>query len=202
MLILLTLGIMLAVAWVYAREGLFTAFVMLVNVFFAGLLTFNFFEPLADGIVGLLGFVRGYEEMLAMTVLFCAFLGLLRLVTNSLSDTVIEFPAKVQQIGGAVCGLLTGYLLSGFLICAFQTLPLPQHFLGYEPRHEGESALRRIMPPDRVWLAMMHRAGTHAFARGQEELPASDALADRYPTFDRYGTFEMNYYRFRRVPEK
>ena len=90
-----------------------------------------------------------------------------------------EFP------GGAVIGLAAGYLVSGFLVAAVQTLPLPDNFLGYEPRVEEG---RRYFPPDRIWLATMHRAGAVPFSR----------TAD---TFDADGTFTLRYGRYRRYSE-
>ena len=77
--------------------------------------------------------------------------------------------------------------------------------MGFEPKYEaGTQGLRRIMPPDRVWLALMYRAGAFAFATSDEDASASDngsafekAYAKHY-TFDRKATFEMRYARFRR----
>ncbi len=210
MLILFTILIMVGVAWAFLREGVFTAATMFVNVLLAGLLTFNFWEPLADTLAGPSGqsFLKGYEDVLAMVGLFCVFLGGLRTLTNNLAKTKVEFPGGVDQVGAAVFGLLTGYLVSGFLVCALQTLPWGQHFLDFELRASNEPAFRSVMPPDRVWLALMHRAGTHSFGRAElseqerAETPASTDAADYYRTFDRFGTFESNYYRFRRVPDR
>src|SRR5262245_3446056 len=167
MLIAFTLAVMGVTAYVYFREGIFTAAAMLVNVVVAGLLTFNFFEPLAGGMGRLFRrtFLQGYEDFFALIALFCLFLGLLRALTNHFNSGLVEFPAAPQQFGAAVFALLAGYLTAGFLVCAMQTLPWDRHFLGFEPRAREESFLRRVAPPDRVWLALMHRAGTHAFGR-------------------------------------
>jgi len=48
LLTVLTILVTLAVGYAYMREGLFTAFCMCCNVLIAGLLAFNFFEPLAE----------------------------------------------------------------------------------------------------------------------------------------------------------
>src|SRR5262245_58566687 len=165
MLIVCTLAIMLAVAYLHAREGLFTAVTMLVNVLAAGMVAFNFWEPLAS-LFGS-GALKPYADILCLTFLFCVTLVVLRTITNNLNDTQIEFPPVPQVLGGGVVGLLTGYLLSGFLICALETLPWGQHFLDFEPRSENASGLRSVMPPDRVWLAMMHRASTSSFSRAR-----------------------------------
>ena len=63
-----------------------------------------------------------------------------------------------------VFGLLTGYLLAGFLLCMIQTLPVQPNFLGFEPYVPGDvagkeksSVWRKFCRPDVVWLSMMHR---------------------------------------------
>ena len=47
-LALLTIVLMVAVGYAYLREGLLTAFTMFCNVFLAGLIAFNFWEPVAS----------------------------------------------------------------------------------------------------------------------------------------------------------
>src|SRR5262249_38719843 len=159
---------------------------------------FNFWEPLA-ALFGS-GFLKPSADILCLTLLFCVTLVALRTITNQLNDEQIEFPPVPQALGGGAVGLLTGYLLSGLLICALETLPWGQHFLDFEPRTDNESALRSVMPPDRVWLAMMHRASTHSFSRSRGNVRGA-AIDDEYHTFDPTGAFETNYLRLRRVPD-
>jgi hypothetical protein len=199
MLIVCTLLVMAAVAYFHAREGLFTAVLMLVNVLVSGLLAFNFWEPMAS-VFGS-GALKPYADVFCLVLLFCASLIVLRVITNNLNDEQIEFPPAPQALGGAAVGLLTGYLLSGFLICALETIPWGQHFLDFEPRSDSESALRAVMPPDRVWLAMMHRASTHSLSRSRDLSQAPRGTDDEYHTFDPNGAFEINYLRLRRVPD-
>jgi hypothetical protein len=192
MLGFLTVVVMAAVGYAYWREGLLTAFAMLCNVLVAGLVAFAFFEPIANELEPMFegSFLAGYEDALSLTALFSLTLGLLRLVTNSLARTEIDYEPLLQQIGSVLVALVMGYLVAGFLLCTVQTLPWQQHFLGFEAQVErGESRLRRLMPPDRVWLALMHRAGIGPFAR------------DETPTFDADGSFELRYFRLRRYKE-
>ena len=204
LLAVLTLIIMLLVGYAQLREGLSTAFIMCCNVFLSGLVAFNFWEPIATAMEPNVGAVlHGYEDAIVMILLFCLTLGALRSATNFLSRTQIRFPEAVQQGGGAVFGLLTGYLISGFLICLMQTLPWHENFMNFNPRLEGESSLRRILPPDRVWLAIMHRAGAYTFSNDEDSKSAGkyssgDRYIDKYRTFDKYGTFEQRYWRYRR----
>src|SRR5262245_9060772 len=104
----LTVIVMLAAAWAYLRQGLMTAFMMCCNVFAAGLIAFNFWEPIADTLDAMFAgtFLKGYEDAIALTGLFCVSLGLLRLVTNFLCSSYIEFPAALQYGGGIFFSLV------------------------------------------------------------------------------------------------
>jgi hypothetical protein len=212
MLILFTIIIMAAVAYAYLGEGLITGSLMCFNILLAGLIAFNFFEPLADMIER---WTAGsdfadYVDALCLVVLFCLALGLLRLLTNSLQPLQIDVQGVVQSIGGAAFGLVAGYLVSGFLVCVLQTLPLHENFMGFTPTYEPASGVRDFLPPDRVWLGLMQYAGDHGFAapepprRIRPPLPkdlANDSI-DHSATFDKYGTFELRYARYRRYGDK
>ncbi len=187
MLIVLTILIMLAVAYAFFLQGLQTAFAALVNVFLAGLIAFNFWEPIATELEQQLNgtFAQGFEDWLSLMVLFCVSLLALRLITNIIAKTEPELPAALQQGGATLCGLLTGYLTAGFIICAMQTLPIPEDFLGFSARIDPAGGTRRFLPPDRVWLAMMQRGSL-------------GPLSTDGDGFDPRGYFELGYMRHRR----
>jgi hypothetical protein len=190
---LLTLFIMLIVTYAFWQEGALTAFTMMCNVFAAGLVAFNFWEPLAAEIDPLLAgiFLHGYEDSVCLMLLFSLTLGLLRLATNNLSNRLVEYHPVLQQGVSVVCGLITGYLASGFLLCVLQTLPWHRNFMGFEGKVEPDASgakFRRVLPADRVWLALMHRASLGPFSR-------------EAPAFDADGSFEDRYQRYRREGE-
>jgi hypothetical protein len=184
MLIVFTLVVMGIIAYYHWHEGLFNAACLLACVFLSGLFAFNFFEPLAGLIESMIdrSALQGYEDFLSLVILFCVALGLLRAATNAINNKEIEFQPVLNQVGAGFIALITGYLLSGFLICAMETLPWSQHFLGFEPYQETEMKTRSLVPPDRLWLALMHRAGIAALSRGEGSR-----------TFDPEGAFESNY---------
>jgi hypothetical protein len=87
-------------------------------------------------------------------------------------------------------GLLTGYLVAGFLICVAQTLPFDEHFLKFDARVEANAPgakVRRVMPPDRLWLSMMHRASKASLSWDDDS------------AFDPDGSYELRYSRERRA---
>jgi hypothetical protein len=194
MLIVFTVVLMLALAYAFVREGLLTALSMTANVFLAGLVAFNFFEPLADTLDELMlegSFLEGYADYLSLVLLFAVSLGVLRWATNNLATSEMDLPPLLQQGGALVCGLLAGYLLAGFLLSAMQTLPVPQNFMGFESTVQTpEKPVRRVLPPERVWLALMHRAGLGPLSWGTG------------PTFDHDGNFELRYNKLRRYKQE
>jgi hypothetical protein len=199
MLTVFTVLIILVVGYAQCREGLFAALALCVNVLLAGLLTFHFWEPLADQLDALFGGggLSGFEDAFVLTFLFAAFLSVLRLATARWAPGPFQFTGYIQQIGGGLFGLLAGYLLAGFWSCVLQTLPWHENFLGFRPRLEAESAMRSYLPADRVWLALMRHAGAGPFAWKRSD-PSADNIYDRFATFDADATFELRYLRYRR----
>jgi uncharacterized membrane protein required for colicin V production len=199
MIVVATLLIMLAGAYAQYRNGLFTSVAMLFMVFISGLVAFGFWEPIADFLDRVFqnNALAGCEDMIALTLLFSVTLFALRVATNYIAPDLIDEHGALQHFGGAAVGLVTGYFVAGFLICAVQTLPLDERFLGFEPREPGEPAYRSIYPSDRVWLTMMRHAGAVPFS-WKEEDPEATTSMERYATFDRDGTFELRYLRYRR----
>ncbi len=198
--------IMLGTAYAQYRNGLFSSFAMLIMVLISGLVAFGFFEPLADLLDPVFqnNALSGCEDMIVMVLLFAATLFVLRLATTYLNTEMIDEHGHLQHLGAMAVGLLTGYFLAGFLICAMQTLPLDVDFLGFEPREANEvndRPYRPFYPPDRVWLSMMRQASAGSFSWKDERDPKTEAAVDRYVTFDREGTFELRYMRYRRNTE-
>jgi hypothetical protein len=189
MLTFLTVLVMFGVAYAFFREGVLTALTMLVNVLLAGLVAFNFWEPLAGEVESVLRgtFLEGYEDCLCLTALFSLALGGLRVCTNNLANATVEYHPGLQQGGSALVGLVTGYLVSGFLLCVLQTLPWGQHFMQFDATIDPQGGkIRRVMPADRVWLALMHRASVGPFAAGDEGFDAEGSFEQRYARLRRY----------------
>jgi Colicin V production protein len=187
-----TLIVMLIVAYAAVREGLLTAMATLINICIAGVVAFEFFEPLADGLDGLVKgtMFAGFEDSLSLFILFAPTLALLRLLTNNLAPQEVELPALMQQFGAGAVALVSGYLLAGILVVFLQMLPLGENFLDFQYQVEPNgSKARQFLPPDRIWLSMMNRAGSGPFSQG-------DAV-----TFDPEGTFGIRYARGRRYKD-
>src|SRR5579884_2624838 len=126
MAVVLTLLMMAVPAGLYAwLEGATRAFLMACNVFLAGLLAFNFWEPMADALEPSLAgsAFAGFEDAFCLMAVFCGALTLLRLGVNRLVPREPEQLPAVRRAGAALFGLAAGYLAAGFLVCVLQTLP-------------------------------------------------------------------------------
>ena len=203
MIMIATLVIMLACAWFQYRNGLFTSVTMLIMVFLSGLVAFGFWEPIADILDPMFQnqALAGCEDLIALMSLFCVTLLALRVAAIYLNPEMIDEHGALQHLGAMGVGLITGYFVAGFLICTMQTLPIEERFLDFEQRSSSEPAYRSFFPPDRVWLALMRHAGASPFTWKEEPSPAGDTNLERYITFDRSGTFELRYARYRRSNE-
>src|SRR5579885_3154258 len=102
----LNVVIMAAIAYAFWREGPLTAFAMCANVLVAGLLAFNFWEPLANLLEPFLAgsFMEDTEDALALMAIFLPALMLLRWATNSMAATHMEYPPILYRGGAVVFG--------------------------------------------------------------------------------------------------
>ncbi|GBD36434.1 hypothetical protein HRbin36_01559 [bacterium HR36] len=184
MLELLTVLLTLAAAAWFATQGLFFSATTWLSLWLAGFFAFWLFEPLAYLTEGLLG---PLADAVSLTALFCLGFVALRGARRWLVRQEIVFPIWVERASGAFFGLLIGYALAGFLFCIWQTLPIHQNLLHYNPeRGVG------LGQPDRLWLAVMHRAS-------RQNLRRADPIQDESYVFDPDGSFVWRYSRYRRV---
>jgi uncharacterized membrane protein required for colicin V production len=187
MIAILCVVLILVVAYAHFQEGMFNAAAWCFGTLLAGVVAFNFYEPVADAVGDSL---RGTglddcEDAIALTILFALVFGALKAAVNAIAPREIALPGMAGQAGGAAVGLLTGYLLSGFLICVAQTLPVHENFLGMQPRTDPNKWTRRMFPPDEFWM----RAMTH-FNR--------TSLWSGERNYQWLTNFEVNYARHRR----
>ncbi len=179
----LTVLMLLAAAGVFAWRGLFRGARFFFLTLAAGLLAFNFWEPLAAGLDHLADGAPA-ADALSLSFLFVVFLLGLWLAARWIAPGDMSFSPWVKRLGGAAFGLATGYLLAAILICTLQTLPVGQRFLGYDPeRGVG------LGSPDRVWLALVHRTSGQVLDRLDEDW------------FDADGSFILRYERYRRIAD-
>jgi hypothetical protein len=145
------------------RRGLFRASLACVHVLAAGLVAFHFRGPLAEQLDAVFadGVLHGGEDLMGLLAAFGLAYGGLHWTTNRLAPTRLDYPPLLQRVGAVGFGLLAGYLAAGFLVCGLQTVPGLADAQADPDR--PTAALRRALPPDRVWLALLRHASAHPF---------------------------------------
>lgn len=171
--------ILVAAFWAY--QGLFSSLIMFFESVVAVMLAFGFYEDVHGLWAGSLD--AGLGLPLAFMLLFCASLGIMRVLTDRLIPTGATFNLYVERAGGALCGFFTGLILIGSALVAIQMLPIGSAVLGFErlemnkktglPEHKSLS----IFKPDAfvVGLADMMAdqgrfGGANAFAQAKPDM--------------------------------
>ena len=201
MLLIASIFIILIVGYFQYQNGLSSSVAMLISVLLSGLVAFNLWEPVADLLDTFLqnGALAGCEDLIALVLIFSVSLLLLRIaIFTYLAPDMIDQHGALQFFGAGAVGFITGYLVAGFFTCAMQTLPLDERFMDFEPTGDSKSTFRSVLPPDRVWLYLMRQAGAGSLS-WKEDDPQGRSAPDRFATFDRHGTFELRYTRYRRL---
>ncbi len=137
---LLVLAYLLIMVALWAKYGLFSAFLHLVLVFISVTLAFAFWEVIAVKL--LLAFPQGiaFGWGTALVVPFAVFLFTGRMIMDKAVGGNVKINRLADQIGGATCGLLAGILSAGITMIGVSMLPLGTSGIGFEPGQES--------PPD------------------------------------------------------
>src|SRR5262245_50007892 len=97
-------GLILGLTYALTSEGLWGAALMFFNVVFAGIIAFNFYEPLA-AMLDRTGIGWGFSDTLCLLGLFCVVLVLLRMTTETIAPAMVRFPTAVYHAGRLLFGL-------------------------------------------------------------------------------------------------
>jgi hypothetical protein len=165
MLTLVLIVIFVIVAASLWFQGLWTNVLTLINMFFAMMLAFNYFEPLADMLDEAERSYTYLWDFLALWGLFALSFGLLRLFTDVLSRHRVVFDFWVEMVGRSVLALWIAWLFVGFTCATLHTAPLGRHPLGFQQSPTSGNFLG--MSPGKHWLAFMQSRSRGALSRGE-----------------------------------
>jgi uncharacterized membrane protein required for colicin V production len=140
--------LLLLIAWCVYGEGIWGAALRYIEFMIGGLVAFCFYEPVANLIASNLGFMASFADIVSVSVLFCIVFSALRFATDTLSPTMVRFPAIVDQIGRVVFSLLLAWYMTGMSLCMLQMAPVHKQFLGYQWQNHA----LRSTGIDRYWL--------------------------------------------------
>lgn len=157
--------LILGMAYALASEGAWGATLMFFNVMFAGLITFNFYEPLATQLIAW-GMAGAWVDFLASMGIFLVTLVIFRLITDAVAPGMVRFPKPVYHLGRIIFSLGTACMMAAILLCILYTAPVDRRVFGvidYETQPPFKQGF------DRAWLAFVQRSSGYAFSVYDEE---------------------------------
>ena len=138
-------------AFQYFKGTVVRAFATIIVAICAGMIAFGFFEVLANVFIS-----RGdgsrfislvpWAQTLCFLLLFVLAFAILQTALTLLTRHPVDLGFLPERIGRVICGILLGLIVSGFLLTAFQTAPLP---IGY-PYKRFDPAKLEVESPNRV----------------------------------------------------
>lgn len=179
---LCVLALFAGITYALMSEGIWGAALMFFNALFAALITFNFYEALAQLIINQAGpgTVASFADSLSMMVIFVVSLLLLRLATESLSPSMVRFPTPLYHLGRIVFALGGAAVVTAILLLGFQASPVQKKMLGVMDYKHKPFYTERF---DRDFLAFFQYTTGYTFARNglgerDVEFPARPILFD------------------------
>jgi uncharacterized membrane protein required for colicin V production len=158
---LIIVGFLIGLLYVLTSEGLWGAALVFFNVVFAGMIAFNFYEPLAD-LIDRTGIGWGFSDTLCMLGLFCVSLLILRMTTETLAPAMVRFPMPLYHLGRLVFGALGAAVTMAIILLAFEAAPIHKkvfYTIDYKSKPPFNLGL------DHLWLGFFQHATGATFAR-------------------------------------
>jgi hypothetical protein len=157
MMFLFLLLIFAATAAALWFQGLWSAAVTLVNMLLAMTIATSFYEPICTAIERI-GPGKQYTYLLDFIVLWLLFgivFGVLRAITDALSQAQVGFPMPVEMAGRSVLAAWCGWLMVCFVAYSLHMAPLNSaNPLGAWATPSSKTF--GPVSPDRLWLGFMY----------------------------------------------
>lgn len=115
--------LILGMTYALASEGLWGAALMFFDALFAGIIAFNFYEPLAALLASNLDALASYADALCLLLLYSVALLLMRLTTDSLGPMMVRFPMPAYHAGRWLFGLGGASVTMAIILMAFHLSP-------------------------------------------------------------------------------
>lgn len=128
--------VLLGVTYLWLIRGFFSAFIHLLCSIVAGAVAFAAWEPLAFWILGATdphGIFAGSAWGIALAVPFAVTLILLRILVDLAIPANAVIASAPNYTGGAVCGLFSGLIASGFVVISLGFTRVGVEAFGYQP---------------------------------------------------------------------
>lgn len=187
----LAVGIVLLSGYLWMTRGYFSAFLNLLCVVAAGAVAFAVWEPFAYAILNAVSEKDWYGDIvlgsafgIALGLPFTVVLAVLRFGVDGFLRRNAQVGTTADYVGGGVCGLLAGVVVSGFAVLTFGMLRFPADggMLDYRPANFGaQGAVIRDaglwVPTDKIVAGLYGRMSDGSFC-------GSESLSKWYPNLD------------------
>jgi hypothetical protein len=158
---LVLVGLILGLTYALTSEGLWGAALMFFNILFAGMIAFNFYEPLA-AMLDKTGINWGFSDTLCFLVLFGVALVFLRLTTETLAPAMVRFPTPLYHVGRLIFGLGGAMLTVAILLIGCELAPVHKKlFKAFEYDTKPPFGLGL----DHQWLGFFQHATGNVFVQ-------------------------------------
>jgi len=181
--------LILGMTYALSSEGAWGAALMFFDVMFAGLIAFNFYEPLARLLAENASAFANWADLLCLFFLFFLSLVILRVATDQLAPGIVRLPGPVYQIGRLVFALGASLMTTAILLCIFQTAPVHKKILGVIDYQTGPPWGQGL---DRKWLAFVQFSTGNTFPTYDESHPF-DQEFKRANVFDPKGSWLIDH---------
>jgi hypothetical protein len=171
--------IILGMTYALISEGLWGAALMFFNILFAGIIAFNFYEPLAALLASNVEFFAGFADTLCMLGLFLVALTLLRLTTETLAPTMVRFPKMVYHAGRIFFAVLASMTLMAIILLSFEAAPVHKKVFGVI---DYQTKVPFGLGLDRQWLGFFQHTTGQVFA---------DYRSEKRDPFRQYGNAKV-----------
>ncbi len=177
LVVLIVIAIIVAMLW---NEGVWSNTITLFNIFFAGLIATNYYEPVANFLDKQAPSLTYFWDFLALWGVFAFTFAMLRELTIRASRTRVRFKLPVEQFGRILLAGAAAWVFISFMLFTLHTAPLARTAFGGSFAKTPTSN-NFYLSPDRLWLALIH-------SRSQGALATSEPRV-----FDPQGEFILKY---------
>lgn len=146
MMFLIFLGIVvLAIAFFHYTQGFFSAAISAILCLFAAVLAISYHETIVEAYLG--GAMANNAHGATVLVLFSAIYLILRIVFDKFIPGNVTLPAAADKAGGAVMGLVAGFIAAGLCAFAAQSMGFKPALMGYS-RVAFEETRDAVLPQE------------------------------------------------------
>jgi hypothetical protein len=164
-------------AFLFLKGTLVQGITMVFNVIVAGFVAFGFFEILARLLVKYSPDIAVWAPLICFALLLILAFALLQTAAMQLIKGKTDLGTLPEQIGRPVCGLVLGYLVTGYALVAASMAPLPSQwpYPRFDARNPSPARPSKpVLSPDGFVTALFATVSKGSFSAIAE--PKSFAL--------------------------